>query len=52
MLKKIRKDFNKLRDRFLKPKVKELRRNLYKIENEKNLSKSKIKKKLKKILLN
>ena len=44
MLKKIRKDFNKLRDRFLKPKIKELRRNLYKIENEKNLSKSKTKK--------
>ena len=44
MLKKIRKDFNKLRNRFLKPKIKELRRNLYRIENEKNLSKSKIKK--------
>ena len=39
----IRKDFNKLRDRFLKPKIKEIRRNLYEIENKKNLSKSKIK---------
>ena len=42
-VKKIREDFNKLRDRFLKPKIKEIRRNLYKIENKKNLSKSKIK---------
>ena len=39
----IRKNFNKLRDRFLKPKIKEIRRNLYEIENKKNLSKSKIK---------
>ena len=38
----IRKDFNKLRNRFLKPKIKEIRRNLYLIENKKNLSKSKI----------
>ena len=37
----IREDFNKLRDRFLKPKIKEIRRNLYEIENKKNLSKSK-----------
>ena len=29
----IRKDFNKLRDIFLKPKKKEIRRNLYEIEN-------------------
>ena len=42
-IKKIREDFNKLRDRFLKPKIKEIRRNLYKIENKKNLSKSKMK---------
>ena len=42
-IKKIREDFNKLRDRFLKPKIKEIRRNLYEIENKKNLSKSKIK---------
>ena len=40
---KIRKDFNKLRDRLLKPKIKEIRRNIFKIENKKNLSKSKIK---------
>ena len=38
-IKKIREDFNKLRDRFLKPKIKEIRRNLYEIENKKNLSK-------------
>ena len=42
-IKKIREDFNKLRDRFLKPKIKEIRRNLYEIENKKNLSKPKIK---------
>ena len=41
--KKIREDFNKLRDRFLKPKIKEIRRSLYEIVNKKNLSKSKIK---------
>ena len=29
--------------RFLKPKIKEIWRNLYEIENKKNLSKSKIK---------
>ena len=28
-IKKIREDFNKLRDRFLKPKIKEIKRNLY-----------------------
>ena len=43
-LKKIREEFNKLRDRFSEPKVKEIRWNLYEIENKKNLSKSKIKK--------
>ena len=42
-IKKIREDFNKLKDRFLKPKTKEIGRNLYEIENKKNLSKSKIK---------
>ena len=42
-IKKIREDFNKLRDRFLKPKIKKHRRNLYEIENKKNLYKSKIK---------
>ena len=39
-IKGIRKDFDKLRDRFFKPKKKEIRRNLYEIENKKNLSKS------------
>ena len=42
-IKGIRRDFNKLRDRFLKPKIKKIRRNLYKIEKKKNLSKSKMK---------
>ena len=42
-IKDIKEDFNKLRDRFLKPKIKEIRKNLYEIENKKNLSKSKIK---------
>ena len=41
--KKIRKDFNKLRNRYLKLKIKEIRRNLYEIECEKNLSKSETK---------
>ena len=36
------KDFNELRDRSLKPKVKEIRKNLYEKEN-KNLSESKTK---------
>ena len=42
-IKKIRENFNKLRHRFLRPKIKEIRRNLYEIEKKKNLSKSKIK---------
>ena len=42
-IKQIREEFNKLRDRFLKPKIKEIWRNLYDIENKKNLSESKIK---------
>ena len=41
-MKKISEDFNKLKDRFLKPKMKEIRRKLYDIE-KKGLSKSKIK---------
>ena len=32
-----------MRNRFLKPKIKEIRKNLYEIENKKNLSKLKIK---------
>ena len=43
IIKKIREDFNKLRDRFLKAKINEIRRNLYEIENKKSLSESKIK---------
>ena len=39
-IRKIKEDFSKLRDRFLKPKIKEIRKNLYEIEN-KNLSESK-----------
>ena len=42
-IKKTREDFNELRDIFLKPKIKEISRNLYEIENKENLSKSKIK---------
>ena len=42
-IKKIREDFNKLTDRFLKTKIKEIRRNHYEIGNKKNLSKLKIK---------
>ena len=51
-IKQIREEFNKLRDRFLKPKMKEIKRNLhdfmnisfnlFQIKNKKNLSKSKI----------
>ena len=40
---KIKEDFNKSRDRCLNPKIKEIGRILYEIENKKNLSKSKIK---------
>ena len=42
-LKKIRKDFNELRDRFAMPEIKEIRKNLYDIKNPKNLSTQKIK---------
>ena len=35
-IKKIKKDFNKLRDLLSKPKIKEIRKDLYKIENKKN----------------
>ena len=38
-IRKIREDFNELKDRFLKPKIKEIRRNLYETESKKNLSK-------------
>ena len=32
-MKKIREEFNELKDRFLKPKLKDIRRNLYEIKN-------------------
>ena len=40
---KIRKEFNESRHKFSKSKINEPRRNLYEIENEKNLFASKIK---------
>ena len=48
----IKKDFNELRDRFFKPKMKKIRRNLYEGENKNNLSTQKVKKIKKKIFLN
>ena len=42
-IEKIRKEFNETRYRFSNLKIKKIRKNLYKIENEKNLSESKIK---------
>ena len=42
-IEKIRKEFNESRYKFSKLKIKETRENLYKIENEKNPSESKIK---------
>ena len=42
-IEKIRKEFNESRYKFPKLKMKEIRKNLYKIENEKNPSESKIK---------
>ena len=35
-IKNIKKDFNKLRIRFLKPKIKGIRKSLYETENKKN----------------
>ena len=40
---KIRKEFNESRQKFYKSKIYEIRRNLYEIENKKNLFASKIK---------
>ena len=34
-IEKIKKDFNKLRDRLSKPKIKEIRKDFYRIENKK-----------------
>ena len=42
-IEKIRKEFNESRYKFSKLKTKEIRKNLYKIENEKSLPESKIK---------
>ena len=42
-IKKIRKNFSKLRYTFLRSKIKEIRKNLYEIENNVNLSESKMK---------
>ena len=33
---KIKKDFNKMKDRLSKPKVKQIRKDLYRIEKQKN----------------
>ena len=41
--KKIGKEFNELRNRFSKPQIKEIRRNLYGIKNPNNLLTQKIK---------
>ena len=48
----IKKDFNELRDRFFKPKMKKIRRNLYEVENKNNLSTQKVKEIEKRIFLN
>ena len=37
-IEKIKKDFNKLKDRLSNLKIKEIRTDLYRIENKKNLS--------------
>ena len=42
-IEKIRKEFNESRHKFSKSKINEIRRNLYKIENEKSLFESTIK---------
>ena len=42
-IKNIREDLNKLKRKFLRSKINKIRRDLYEIENEENLSRSKIK---------
>ena len=49
-IKKIKEDFTELGDRFLKPKIKEIRKSLYEIENKIFLNQKQ--KTLKKIFLN
>ena len=41
-IEKIKKDFSELKDRFFKSKIKEIRKGLYRIENKKYLSTTKI----------
>ena len=36
-IEKVKKDFNKLRDTLFRPTIKEIRQDLYRIENKKNL---------------
>ena len=43
IIEKIKKEFNESRYKFSKLKIKEIRKNIYEIENEKNPSQSKIK---------
>ena len=43
-IEKIKNDFNKLRDKISMPKIKEIRKDLYRIENKKHFSAQKIKK--------
>ena len=50
-IRKIREDFSELRERFLKPKIQGIRKNLYEIEKKKNLSALKSKD-IEKIFLN
>ena len=50
-IEKIRKEFNESRHKFSKSKINESRKNLFEIENEKNLFASKIKQ-IEEILLN
>ena len=49
-IKKIKEDFTELGDRFLKPKIKEIRKSLYEIENKLFLNQKQ--KRLKNIFLN
>ena len=37
-MEKRKKDFNKLEDRFSKPKIKEIRKGFYEIENKKKIA--------------
>ena len=50
-IKKIREKFNELRDRFSKPEIKEIRRNIYDTKNKKIFPNQK-RKRLKKVFMN